>query len=93
MPQYLIERNIPGAGSLTYADLVNIAKRSNTVLGEMDTEGRDVKWEQSYVAGDKIYCVYNAPDEEAVREHAKRGPFPADLVVPISEVISPATGR
>ena len=93
MPQYLIERNIPGAGSFAYAELVNIAKRSNTVLGEMDTEGRDVKWEQSYVAGDKIYCVYNAPDEEAVREHAKRGPFPADLIVPISEVISPATGR
>lgn len=93
MPQYLIERNIPGAGSLSYAELVTIAKRSNTVLAEMDTEGRDVKWKQSYVAGDKIYCVYDAPNEEAVREHAKRGPFPADLIVPISEVISPATGK
>lgn len=93
MPQYLIERHIPGAGSKTYEDLKNIAKRSNTILSEMTDEGKQVEWQQSYVAGDKIYCVYNAPSEEAVREHAKRGPFPADLIVPISEVISPATGR
>ncbi len=93
MPQYLIERNIPGAGSLAYAELVKIAKRSNAVLAEMETEDRGVKWQQSYVAGDKIYCVYDAPNEEAVREHAKRGPFPANLIVPISEVISPATGQ
>lgn len=93
MPQYLIERNIPGAGAKTYGELVKISKRSNEVLAELSTEGRQVEWKQSYVAGDKIYCVYNAPNEEAVREHAKRGPFPADLIVPISEVISPATGR
>ena len=93
MPQYLIERQIPGAGAIPYDELVKISKRSNQVLAELTAEGKQVRWEQSYVAGDKIYCVYNAPSEEAIREHAKRGPFPADLIVPISEVISPATGR
>ncbi len=93
MPQYLIERNIPGAGVIAYDELVKISKRSNQVLAELSDEGKQVQWEQSYVAGDKIYCVYNAPNEDAVREHAKRGPFPADLIVPISEVISPATGK
>ena len=93
MPQYLIEREIPGAGALPYAELVKISKRSNDVLAELSSEGQQVEWKQSYVAGDKIYCVYNAPNEEAVREHAKRGPFPANLIVPISEVISPATGK
>ena len=72
---------------------MKISKRSNEVLAELSSEGKQVEWQQSYVAGDKIYCVYNAPNEEAVREHAKRGPFPANLIVPISEVISPATGR
>lgn len=93
MPEYLIERNIPGAGNLTYEELVKIAKRSNHVLADLSSEGTEVEWKQSYVAGDKIYCVYNAPNEEAVREHAKRGPFPANLIVPISETISPATGK
>lgn len=93
MPQYLIERHIPGAGNTSYEDLVKISKRSNEVLAELGSEGTQVEWKQSYVAGDKIYCVYSAPNEEAVREHAKRGPFPANLIVPISEVISPATGK
>ncbi len=93
MPQYLIERNVPGVGSIGYDELVKISKRSNEVLAELSSEGKQVEWQQSYVAGDKIYCVYNAPNEEAVREHAKRGPFPANLIVPISEVISPATGK
>lgn len=93
MPQYLIERNIPGAGNFSYDELVKIAKRSNQVLTEMSSEGKGVEWKQSYVAGDKIYCVYNAPNEDAVREHAKRGPFPADLIVPISEVITTDTGK
>lgn len=92
MPQYLIERYIPGAGSIGYEQLKTISKKSNEVLDGMRSEGTQVKWLQSYVAGDKIYCVYEAANENAIREHAKRGSFPANLIVPISEVISPATG-
>jgi len=92
VPQYLIERHIPGIGQVGYEQYKQIAKKSNGVLDGMRSEGTQVEWKQSYVAGDKIYCVYDAPNEEAVREHAKRGSFPADLIVPISEVMTPATG-
>lgn len=93
MPQYIIERHIPGISQVGYEQYKQIAKTSNGVLTEMTDEGKDVVWLQSYVAGDKIYCVYEAPSEEAVREHAKRGSFPANLIVPIVEVMTPATGR
>lgn len=90
LQQFLIEREIKGAGNMTPMQLRDAAQKSNGVLRAL---GPDIQWVHSYVAGDKIYCVYNAPNEEAVREHAKRGPFPANLIVPISEVISPATGK
>jgi hypothetical protein len=93
VPQYLIERHIPGIGQVGYEQYKAIAKKSNGVLDGMHAEGTEVEWKQSYVAGDKIYCVYDAPNEEAVREHARRGSFPANLIVPISEVMTPATGR
>ena len=93
MPQYIIERHIPGISKVGYEQYKEIAKKSNGVLSEMTGEGKDVTWLQSYVAGDKIYCVYDAPSEEAVREHAKRGSFPANLVVPITEIMTPATGK
>ena len=77
MPKYVIEREIPGAGKLTDAELQAISKKSVGVLKEM---GPQIQWLESYVTGDKIYCVYLAPDEEAIREHARRGGFPADRV-------------
>jgi hypothetical protein len=92
VPQYLIERHIPGIGQIGYEEYKAIAKKSNTVLDGMRSEGTRVEWKQSYVAGDKIYCIYEAPNEDVVREHAKRGSFPANLIVPISEVMTPATG-
>jgi hypothetical protein len=90
MPQYVIERTLPGAGSLTQDQLKAVAQKSNGVLSEL---GPSIKWEHSYVTGDKIYCVYTAPDAEIVREHAKRGGFPADSVSEVKNVISPATGQ
>jgi hypothetical protein len=93
VPQYLIERNIPGISEVGYEQYKQIAKKSNGVLDGMQKEGTDVVWQQSYVAGDKIYCIYQAPNEEAVREHAKRGSFPANLIVPIVEVMTPKTGE
>ena len=93
MPQYVIERNLPGASKLSDTQLHDISAKSNDVLRGMTGEGTAIKWDHSYVAGDKIYCVYNAPNADAVREHAKRGGFPADSVTQVSRVISPATGE
>jgi hypothetical protein len=93
VPQYIIERNIPGISKVGYEQYKQIAKKSNSVLAGMKDEGTDVIWHHSYVAGDKIYCVYDAPNEEAVREHAKRGSFPADLIVEVTEVMTAATGQ
>ena len=93
MPLFLIERHIPGIGQVGYEQYKAIAQKSNSVLDGMQAEGTAVEWKQSYVAGDKIYCVYEAESEKAVREHASRGSFPADLIVPVSEVMTPATGR
>lgn len=90
MPSYLIERTIPGASELTQSQLSDIAGKSNGVLQEL---GPDITWEHSYVAGDKIYCVYQARDAEIIREHARRGGFPADLVTPICTVIDPTTAK
>ncbi|HSP82466.1 MAG TPA: DUF4242 domain-containing protein [Gillisia sp.] len=87
---YVIEREIPGASKLTQEELKGVSQVSNGVLGEMGTE---IKWMHSYVAGDKIYCVYTAPNEEMVREHAKRGGFPANSVTKVSTVIDPSTGN
>jgi hypothetical protein len=90
MPQYLIERDIPGAGKLSPADLKGISQKSCSVLNSM---GPQIQWVQSYVTGDKIYCVYRAPNEEMVREHARQGGFPANRVSEIGTVIDPTTAE
>jgi len=90
MPKYIIERNIPGAGSLSAGDLKAISQKSCGVLQRM---GPQIQWVESYVAGDKIYCIYNAPDEATVREHAKQGGFPANVVTRVSTVIDPTTAE
>jgi hypothetical protein len=90
MPQYLIERNIPGAGSLTPADLKAISQKSCSVLNEL---GPQIQWVQSYVTGDQIHCIYRAPNEAIVREHARLGGFPADRVLEIKTIIDPTTAE
>ena len=91
--RYIIEREIPGAGALGEEDIANISKVSNGVLDAMHSEGAAIEWVESYAAGDKIYCIYDASSEEAIREHAARGGFPANSVVPISGVLNPGKGR
>jgi hypothetical protein len=90
MKTYLIEREIPGAGKLTPEQLKAISQTSCTVLKEM---GPRIQWIHSYVTGDKIYCIYKAESAELIKEHAKRGGFPANTIVEISSVISPATAN
>ena len=90
MPKYLIERNIPGAGKLSAAELKSISQTSCGVLSKM---GPQIQWKHSYVAGDKIYCIYIAPNEEMIREHAKQGGFPANVVTEISTIIDPTTAE
>lgn len=88
MPKFVIEREIPGAGQLSAAELQAISQKSCSVLNEM---GPQIQWRESYVTGDKVYCVYLAPDEESVREHARRGGFPANAVNRVARVIDPTT--
>lgn len=90
MPKYIIEREIPNAGSLSVKELQAISQKSCDVLSEM---GPQIQWVQSYVTGDKIYCVYIAPNEETVREHARRGEFPANRVSEVKTVIDPTTAE
>lgn len=90
MPKYVIERNIPGAGNLSAAELKAISQTSCGVLSKM---GPQIQWLQSYVTGDKIYCVYIAPDEKTVREHAHQGGFPADSVSEVKTIIDPVTAE
>ncbi len=90
MPKYVIEREIPGAGKLTAEELKGISQTSCGVLEKM---GPQIQWVQSYVTDDKIYCVYIAPNEEMVREHAKQGGFPANSVSPVSTIIDPTTSE
>jgi hypothetical protein len=90
MPAFLIERNIPGAGNLTPEELRTIAQTSNDVVANL---GVPYTWELSYVAGDKVYCVHEAESADDVYEHARRGGFPADLVVEIPAVIGPRTAE
>ncbi len=93
MQQYIIEREIPGAGNLPEQELVNISKHSNGVLAEMKSEGSEIEWVNSFAAGDKIYCVYNASSEALIREHAERGGFPANKITPVGGVLNPAKGN
>jgi uncharacterized FlgJ-related protein len=90
MKTYLIERDIPNAGKLTPEELKAISQKSCQVLKEM---GPQIQWQQSYVTGDKIFCIYKAESEEQIREHAKKGGFPANSIIEISSVISPATAN
>ena len=90
MPKYVIERNIPGAGKMSSADLKAISQKSCGVLRKL---GSEIQWLHSYVTGDKIYCVYIAPNESLVREHAKQGGFPADSVVAVCQMIDPTTAE
>ncbi|HEU4402711.1 MAG TPA: DUF4242 domain-containing protein [Candidatus Polarisedimenticolia bacterium] len=90
MPKYVIEREIPGAGRLSPQELKGISQKSCGVLREM---GPQIQWVQSYVTGDKIYCVYVAPNEEAVRKHAQQGGFPANRVSRVHTIIDPTTAE
>jgi hypothetical protein len=89
MPKYVIERELPGAGNLPSQELEAISAKSNGILREM---GPQIQWVQSYVTNDKVYCVYIAPNEEAIREHARRGGFPANKISEVKEIIDPTTG-
>ena len=90
MPKYLIEREVPGAGKLSAHDLKAISQKSCGILQEM---GPKIQWIHSYVAGDKIYCVYLAPNEDMIREHAKQGGFPVDRISEITSEIEPVTAE
>jgi hypothetical protein len=90
MPKYVIEREIPGAGNLTADQLKSISQTSCGVLNKL---GPQIQWINSFVTGDKIYCVYIAPNEEMVREHASLGGFPANSVAKVITVIDPTTAE
>jgi hypothetical protein len=90
MPKYVIEREIPGAGNLTAEQLKGISQTSCGVLSKM---GSEIQWVNSFVTGDKIYCVYIAPNEEMVREHARLGGFPANSVNQVHATIDPITAE
>jgi hypothetical protein len=90
MPKYVIEREIPGAGKLSDQDLQAISQKSCSVLGKL---GPRIQWVQSYVTNDKVYCIYIAPNEEMIREHARQGGFPANRISEIKNVIDPTTSE
>ena len=90
MPKFVIEREIFGAGKLSAEDLVNISQKSCQVLGKL---GPQIQWLQSYVTGDKVYCVYIAPNAELVREHAQQGGFPANRISEVKTIIDPTTAE
>ncbi len=90
MPKYVIERDIPNVGSTKPEDLQAISQKSCNVLDQLGTK---IQWVHSYVTADKIYCIYNAPNEEMVREHAKRGGFPANKISEVKAIIDPITSE
>lgn len=90
MPKYVIEREMPGAGEMSDAELQGASEKSCGVLRDL---GPRIVWQQSYVADDKIYCVYIAPDEDLIREHAERAGFPADRISRVQRVIDPSTAE
>ena len=90
MPKYVIERKLPGAGKLSAQQLKAISQKSNEVLR---TLGPEIQWVQSYVTDDTIYCIYVAPSEELIRQHAKAGGFPADRITPVRTMIDPTTAE
>jgi hypothetical protein len=88
MPKFVIERNLPGAGKLSEDELIEVSQKSCSVLRKL---GPQVQWLESFVTDDKIYCIYIAPDESTIREHARLGGFPADSIQAIRSVIDPTT--
>lgn len=90
MPRYVIDRDIPDAGSLTQADLQGIAQKSCNVLSNL---GPEIQWIESYVTENRIYCIYQAPDKEMIKKHAEMGGFPANRIEEIKNVISPVTAE
>ncbi len=90
MPKYVIEREIPGVGKLSKEALRDISQKSCSVLSKM---GPQIQWVQSFVTGDKIYCVYIAPNEEMVKEHARQGGFPANRISKVNTMIDPTTAE
>lgn len=90
MPKYVIEREIPGVGNLTPDEVKGVAQKSCSVLNKL---GPSIQWLHSYVTADKIYCVYIAPNEEMVREHAKQGGFPANRISEVKRVIDPTSAE
>ena len=90
MPKFVIEREIAGAGKLSKQDLQGISQKSWGVLRDM---GPKIQWVHSYVTDDKVYCVYNAPDEASVREHAQKGGFPANVISRVRTIIDPTTAE
>ena len=90
MPKFVIEREIPGIGTMSDTEIRDVSRKSVSVLREM---GPEIQWLQSYVTGDKPYCVYLAPDEATVREHARRGGFPANRVCAVRRMIDPTTAE
>ena len=90
MPQYVIEREMPGVGSLGQSDLKGASQTSCSVLREL---GPEIQWVQSYVTDDKIYCIYRAPNAEIIREHAAKGGFPANSIQQVRTMIDPVTAE
>src|ERR1700728_124478 len=90
MPKYVIERDVPGAGSLSDAQSQEIAQKSVSVLKGM---GPEIQWLHSYVTGDKVYCIYLAPDETTIQEHAKRAGFPANRITAVRRLIDPSSAE
>lgn len=90
MPKYVIEREVPGAGNMSPEQLQAISQTSCGVLRKL---GPEIQWVHSYVTGDKIYCIYNAANEQLVREHAKQGGFPANSVAEVKSIIDPTTAE
>jgi hypothetical protein len=90
MPKFVIEREIPDAGKLSRADLQGISQKSCGILRNL---GPDIQWVESFVTDDKVYCIYNAPNEEMIREHARQGGFPANRISAVRSVIGPTTAE
>ena len=90
MPKYVIEREIPGAGNLTPEQLKGISQTSCGVLSKL---GPEIQWVESFVTGDKIYCVYIAPNEQLIKEHASQGGFPANSISEVKAIINPVTAE
>jgi hypothetical protein len=90
MPKFIIEREIPGAGKMSPEDLQRAAQKSNSVLQKL---GTDIQWVHSYVAGNKIYCIYSAPSEDLIKKHAEQSGFPANKITRVSAIIDPTTAE